>query len=118
MSRRALLLFVSAWPLVAQSSDGLEFFEKKIRPVLASKCYACHSVASKPLMGGLQLDSRDGIRRGGSSGQAAVVPNKPNASLLFTAIQQKGALKMPLGDRLPDEVVADFEAWIKMGAPD
>ena len=118
MLRRAFLAGLVSWQLVAQNSGGIEFFEKKIRPVLAAKCYACHSAAAKPLMGGLLVDSREGIRRGGSSGMPAVVPDKPDQSLLLTAIHQKGTLKMPVGGMLPDEVIADFESWIKMGAPD
>jgi hypothetical protein len=118
MLRRLLLAGLLSWPLLAEKSGGIEFFEKKIRPVLSARCYACHSAASKPLMGGLLVDSRDGLRRGGASGMAAVVPEKPEASLLITAIQQKGALKMPVGGVLPDDVIADFETWIKMGAPD
>jgi hypothetical protein len=118
MLRRALLAGLLSWPLLAQKPDDIEFFEKKIRPVLASKCYACHSAAMAKPMGGLLVDSREGIRRGGASGMAAVVPNKPDQSLLLTAIHQKGTLKMPVGGVLSDDVIADFEAWIKMGAPD
>src|ERR1051325_1190140 len=118
MLQRAFLAGLLPWPLLAQKPDGVEFFEKKIRPVLASKCYACHSAALAKPMGGLVVDSREGIRRGGASGMAAVVPNKPEDSLLLTAIHQKGTLKMPVGGVLPDDVIADFETWIKMGAPD
>src|SRR5436190_3887682 len=118
MLRRLFLAGLFVWPLLADKPDGIEFFEKKIRPVLASKCYACHSSATPKPMGGLLLDTREGIRRGGASGMAAVVPNKPDESLLLTAIHQKGTLKMPVGGVLPDDVIADFEAWIKMGAPD
>src|SRR5204862_6066033 len=57
-------------------------------------------------------------RKGGSSGQAAVVPSDPAKSLLLAAIKQTGSLKMPPGKALAPEVVADFEAWIQMGAPD
>src|SRR4029077_19303919 len=114
MLRRAFLAGLLSWPLLAQKPDGIEFFEKKIRPVLAAKCYACHSAAAKSPMGGLLVDSREGIRRGGVSGMPAVVPNKPDQSLLLTAIHQKGTLKMPVGGALPDDVIADFEAWINM----
>ena len=113
----AILLTLAAVPLLAQQPDELEFFEKKIRPVLSQKCYACHSAASKPLQGGLQVDSRDGLRKGGGSG-AAVVPKDPGKSLLLAALKQSGSLKMPPGKPLPQEVIADFEEWIKMGAPD
>jgi len=116
--RRAVLAGLLSWPLLAQNPEGIEFFEKKIRPVLADKCYGCHSAAMKAPMGRLLVDTREGIRRGGASGQPAVVPNKPEQSLLLTAIHQKGTLKMPVGGVLPDDVIADFETWIKMGAPD
>src|SRR2546425_814194 len=109
---------LAAFPLLAQQTDGVEFFEKKIRPVLSQQCYGCHSASSKPLRGGLQLDSRDGLRKGGGSGQPAVVPNEPARSLLLAAVKQAGSLKMPPGKPLPPEVVADLEAWIRMGAPD
>src|SRR5436190_2584090 len=114
---RVVLAMLAAIPLLAQKADDLEFFEKKIRPVLSQNCYACHSAASKPLQGGLQVDSRDGLRKGGGSGPA-VVPKDPSKSLLLAALKQTGSLKMPPGKPLPPEVVADFEAWIRMGAPD
>src|SRR5207247_2332362 len=65
---------------------GMEFFEKKIRPVLADKCYQCHSTDAEKIKGGLVLDTRDGIRRGGDNG-AAVVPGDLKASLLIEAIR-------------------------------
>src|SRR5882724_9979111 len=117
-ARATIALSILAIPLLAQNPDGTEFFEKKIRPVLSQQCYDCHSAASKPLMGGLQVDSRDGLRKGGGSGQAAIVPKEPSKSLLLAALKQTGTLKMPPGKPLAPEVVADFEAWIRMGAPD
>jgi len=102
----------------AENPSGVEFFEKKIRPVLAEQCYGCHSAAAKKPMGGLMVDSGAGLQRGGSSGQSAVIPNAPEKSLLLAAIKREGKLKMPPGAALAPEVVADFEAWIKMGAPD
>ncbi|HTB15440.1 MAG TPA: PSD1 and planctomycete cytochrome C domain-containing protein [Bryobacteraceae bacterium] len=95
-----------------------DFFEKKIRPVLAEKCYGCHSAAAKNPMGGLMVDSGAGLQHGGASGQSAVIPNSPEKSLLLAAIKREGKLKMPPGAALAPEVVADFETWIKMGAPD
>jgi hypothetical protein len=87
--------------------------------VLAERCYECHSAASKSPMGGLMVDSGAGLKRGGVSGQPAVTPNSPEKSLLLAAIRRDGKLKMPpAGAALAPEVVADFEAWIKMGAPD
>ena len=97
---------------------GVEFFEKKIRPVLSDRCYSCHSAQAKSPRGGLRLDSKQGMQRGGDSNRAAVVPGDLEKSRLLTAIKRTGTLKMPPDAALPDEQIADFEAWIKMGAPD
>src|SRR4051812_39781861 len=68
------------------TADGVEFFEKKIRPVLVEKCYKCHSADAEKIKGGLVLDTREGMRLGGDSG-AAVVPGKLDESLLIAAIR-------------------------------
>jgi hypothetical protein len=96
--------------------EQLEFFEAKVRPVLARNCYQCHGADSKTGMGGLYLDSRAGIRRGGQSGPA-VVPGKVEESPLIRAIRHDGR-KMPPAGKLPDVVIADLEKWVAMGAPD
>lgn len=94
------------------------FFEQKIRPVLVSKCYSCHSANTADPKGGLLVDSRAGLRNGGDSGHA-VVPGNLEESLLYQAIKGEDAdLKMPPKQQLPAEVVADFAKWIEMGAPD
>ena len=101
----------------AEDPKGLEFFERKIRPILVNNCYECHSAASVKLKGGLQLDSKDGVLRGGFSGPA-IVPGKPGESLLLKAIRHE-KLKMPFDKpALSAEVIADFEKWIALGAPD
>ncbi len=100
--------------------EQLDFFEQKIRPVLVQQCYDCHSEEKGKSKGELTLDSRDGIRAGGDRGPA-VVPGKPDESILLNAIRQVGQLRMPpdsRGGMLPDEVINDFEKWIKDGAPD
>ena len=107
----------------AQSPDAkaLAFFESRIRPVLVKECYQCHSAESarkKKLRGGLQLDTRAGIRKGGDTGPA-VVPGNPKKSLLLSAIRHDGDVKkMPPRGKLSDKVIADFVKWIEMGAPD
>ncbi len=102
----------------APSREGLEFFEKKIRPALAENCYACHSEKSRKPQAGLLLDSIEEMLKGGASGQPAVVPGDPEKSLLIKAIRYADAkLKMPMIGKLPDQVIKDFEAWVKMGAP-
>ena len=97
--------------------EDIEFFESKIRPVLATNCYTCHSAEAKVRMGGLSLDTRDGIREGGQRGHA-VMPGDVEGSLILSALRYDGALKMPPGGRLSEDVVANFEEWIRMGAPD
>jgi hypothetical protein len=97
-------------------SEQIEFFEKKIRPVLVQHCYKCHSTGAKKIRSGLLLDSRDGLRKGGERGPA-IVPNDPAASLLMKALRYE-ELQMPPGGKLPDPVIADFATWIKNGAVD
>ena len=103
-------------PLLPQQ---LEFFEKKIRPVLATQCYSCHSAAEGKNKGGLTLDTRDALRKGGDSGEV-IIPGDPKNSLLIKAMHwdPKEGLEMPPKTKLDEGTVADFEAWILMGAPD
>ncbi|MEW4490464.1 PSD1 and planctomycete cytochrome C domain-containing protein [Thalassoglobus sp. JC818] len=108
------LSFVSTDNLLAD--DKVEFFESKIRPVLIEHCYRCHSQEYSEAKGGLTVDTRDGIRRGGDSGPA-VVPGKIDESLLVEAIKYE-SFEMPPKSKLPPETIAHFEKWIKMGAPD
>src|SRR5437588_3031159 len=98
----------------ACADDGIEFFETKIRPVLVEHCYKCHSHQAAKHRGGLYVDSRDGLRKGGDTAPA-IVPGKPAASLLLKAVRHAaGELKMPPAPaaRIPDAVVADLEKWI------
>ncbi len=124
----ALVVFIAlaAAPLLADdakpgSADqkGVDFFENKIRPVLVKHCLDCHSEEAGVTEGNLSLDTRAGLRKGGDRGPA-VVPHKPEASwLLKAASHADDKLKMPPKEkRLPDSILADFETWIKMGAPD
>jgi len=98
---------------------GLDFFEAKIRPMLVTHCYECHSAgasAKKKLKGGLLLDTREGCRVGGESGPA-VVPGKPDESLLISALKHD-SFEMPPKGKLPDELIAHFVKWVELGAPD
>lgn len=97
---------------------GIEFFEKKIRPVFAEHCWSCHSEESKTankLKGGLRLDSPSAIRAGGDSG-AMFVAGKPGESLLIKALRHE-ELQMPPDAKLADDVIERFSSWISMGAP-
>lgn len=121
-SRCSLLVFTLALGFTiiahAQTADAqsLEIFENRIRPVLADHCYACHSASGKQ-KGGLHLDSKAAMLKGGESGPV-LVPGKPGDSLILKALRHEGDLKMPPQKKLPENVVADFEAWIKRGALD
>ena len=127
MLRRALFLSLTLGALaapgtiVAEDKDGIDFFETRIRPVLAEKCYSCHSVAAegkKKLKGALYLDSKEGVLKGGDSG-AALVPGDPDKSLMIKAIRyHDDDTAMPPKEKMPDPVIADFESWVRMGAPD
>jgi hypothetical protein len=120
--RGAIVMAVAASTAAASASptpEQIAFFETKIRPVLAQHCYQCHSaeaLRTGKLKANLLVDSRDGMMKGGESG-AAVVPGKRDDSLLLAALKYDG-FEMPPAGKLPDDVIADFEKWIDMGAPD
>ncbi len=114
------------------TKEGVEFFEKNIRPVLSESCYRCHSqdaADKKKLKAKLKLDSWEGIAKGGDSGDPGVTPGDPEKSAIIKSIryQNKGddeGLNMPpknkktgAGGKLPDDVIKKFEEWVKMGAP-
>ena len=100
----------------SEDAEMAGFFETKIRPVLVAECYECHSSSSKNVKGGLLIDTRDGIRRGGDSGHG-VVPGEPADSLILEAMRHDG-LEMPPEKKLDAKVVADFRKWILAGAYD
>ena len=117
MTRRYLFVPLLATSLLAQAPDAT-FFETKIRPVLASKCYGCHSSKLKAPMGGLILDTKSGTAKGGALGPV-LVPGKPAESQLLKALRfTDPQLQMPPMGKLPDAVIADFEQWIAAGALD
>ncbi len=103
------------------SSADNAFFEERVRPVLSEKCYSCHSAKAEKVKAGLLLDTRQGLLDGGNTGPA-IVPGKPDDSLLIQAIRYHDEdLAMPpksKGGKLPDRVIADFTEWVKRGAPD
>jgi len=106
-------VLLAAPVLLAQPQPGsADFFETKIRPLFAEKCYACHTDAR---MGGLRLDSREHFLKGGKSGPIAV-PGNPDASLLVKALRHDAIPKMPPSGKLPADQIAAVEAWVKAGA--
>src|SRR5947209_5352060 len=93
---------------------GDDFFEKKVRPILADNCAECHGPRKQ--RGGLRLDSRASVMAGGDSGPA-LVPGKPNESLLIKAVHYDGDTRMPPRGRLTAAQVAVLTDWVKQGAP-
>ena len=113
MHMRLLALLLLLVTPVAAATASADFFETRIRPLLAEKCHSCHTDAQ---MSGLRLDSRAAVLRGGSRGPA-LVPGDPQSSLLIRAVSHTLAeLKMPPTGRLSDEQIASFEEWVRQGA--
>jgi hypothetical protein len=99
----------------AAQPPELMFFEKNIRPILSQQCYECHS-SQHDIKGGLSLDSKEGLLKGGDSGPA-LVPGKPEKSLILSAIKHED-YEMPPDKKLSDTIAHNFETWIKYGAFD
>ena len=105
-------------PPAVLSKENTEFFEKSVRPVLAEKCYGCHSAQSKKVKGKLLLDTRQGIAQGGENGPA-ISGRDPEQSRLILAIRWTDPdLQMPPKEKLNPQQIASLEQWIKLGAPD
>ncbi|MGV3719821.1 MAG: c-type cytochrome domain-containing protein, partial [Actinomycetota bacterium] len=98
----------------AADPSAIELFEKEIRPLLVSKCQACHD--DRKSQGGLRLTSRARLLTGGGSGRA-IVPGKPEQSLLIKAVERRGELKMPPAGKLTDGQVNSLRRWVALGAP-
>jgi hypothetical protein len=119
MNRATLTVFLVTLPSLASAgtrplTPAEADFERHVRPVLVEHCQRCHG--AKKQMGGLRLDSRETLLKGGDNGPA-VVPGKPDNSRLIQAVRQSGELKMPPKSKLPAPAVAALEAWVKAGAP-
>src|SRR5262245_15147197 len=90
-----------------------EFFESKVRPVIASRCLLCHG--REKSKGGLRLDSREAVMKGAESGPV-VLPGKPEESRLIAAVRYQGDVHMPPKGKLADDEIAALTAWVKHGA--
>src|SRR5262245_49285050 len=112
-------LLVCATQGAAREMDeaGVEFFESRVRPLLAEHCYRCHSARAEKVKAGLRVDSREGLLKGGESGPA-VVAGEPEQSRLIEAVRYSNPeLQMPPRGRLSDEQVADLVRWVELGVP-
>ncbi len=115
-ARRWLLLVLSfaGVPAARAGTPPEEYFERRVRPVLLEHCFSCHGAGKQ--RGGLRLDSRSAILKGGDSGPA-VRPGDPEQSLLVRAVRRSGDLAMPPKNPLKPDAVEALAAWVKMGAP-
>ncbi len=108
-------------PGLVRADSDMEFFEKRIRPLLAERCESCHSAAKGKTNGGLALDTRDGWQKGGERG-SPITPGKPNESLLIRAVQYvDDGPQMPpqeQGGKLADAEIASLVEWVERGSPD
>ncbi|MFN9416335.1 MAG: DUF1549 domain-containing protein, partial [Pirellula sp.] len=100
----------------AASPEQLDFFERKIRPILIEHCYECHAADSKIIQGGLRVDHRAGLIQGGDNGPSIDL-KEPKESSLIKALRYED-VEMPPKGQLSDSIIGDFETWIAMGAPD
>lgn len=108
-----LMTLLNLGHLAAQESDA-EFFERRVRPILAEHCYSCHSSQAEKLQAGLKLNHRDWILQGGDSGPA-IIPGNPNESLIIQAVRYE-AYEMPPSSRLPQDQVDTLVQWVERGA--
>ena len=97
------------------SDEEIEFFEERVRPLLVKRCHECHVDKTEP-EGGLRLDSRERLLKGGDTGPA-IVPGKPKSSLLINAINHGELFQMPPKTKLLAEEIATLTKWVEMGAP-
>src|SRR5215831_5944055 len=109
-----LFILLASVEVIAKPSDGVEFFESKIRPLLADNCFACHG--PKMQMAGLNLSTAAGLLKGSEKGPV-VIKGNPDASRLIQAVGYEGALKMPPDGKLKDQQIADLKEWVRIGAP-
>src|SRR6187455_2850185 len=102
-------------PQTASNSAADELFERTVRPVLTKKCATCHTDSQ---LGGLRVDSRENLLKGGKSGPS-IIPGKPEESSLIRVVASNDdRVRMPLGgERLSSEEIADLTAWVRSGAP-
>ena len=123
MNLRAItvLAFMVVMPAFAKDipdeaeSGKLDFFERKVRPLLSLHCYECHSESAQTSHGGLRLDSAASIERGGDSGPLVVKGNSA-ASLLIQTVLQDGEIEMPPKGKLTDREITILTKWIDAGA--
>ncbi|MDX1945576.1 MAG: c-type cytochrome domain-containing protein [Pirellulaceae bacterium] len=97
----------------ARGDEAADLFEKKVRPLLARKCFDCHSAKAHELKGNLKLDTLDDILKGGATGPAILPGDVENSFLLRAIRYQEDDYQMPPSGRMPDEDIALVEKWVR-----
>ena len=95
------------------ADDADELFKKSVRPLLARKCFECHSAKADELKGNLKLETLEDILKGGATGPAVIAGDVENSFLLRAIRYQEDDFQMPPSGRLPDEDIALVEKWVK-----
>ncbi|MFO0367543.1 MAG: PSD1 and planctomycete cytochrome C domain-containing protein [Acidobacteriota bacterium] len=108
-----VFLYLAGSAASAQSPNSPEFFENKVRPLLAKNCYACHTQSA---LGGLRLDSGEALAKGGKRGPAVNSAEPEKSPLLIAVRHADPGYKMPMGNKLKDDEIQVLEAWVKAGA--
>ena len=109
---------MAAVPTVELTPEQTAFFETRIRPILSEACYKCHSLEQGKSKGGLTMDTREGLLKGGEDG-AVIQPGEPDKSALITAVTYLDPdLQMPpKGEKLKSDQIAALVAWVKWVRP-
>jgi hypothetical protein len=110
---RPILCLLAAIPAEAAQADDIRFFDQRVAPILERHCLGCHNDELKN--GNISFLDRDSLLRGGARGPA-IVPGKPDRSLLIAALRHEGQLQMPPGLKLPPKEISVLAKWIKRGA--
>ena len=111
-------LSLAAAPSTKPSAEGAEYFEKNIRPVLVERCYRCHSKDAEKVKGGLLLDSREALLKGGDNGPVIVAGDPEKSKLIIAIRYHDEEIRMPPKEPLAEQQISHFVEWVKMGAPD
>ena len=102
--------------LAGFDEGSLEFFEKEVRPILVGRCFECHAGGDRAPKGGLRLDSRDAILKGGDTGPAVSLSD-PATSLFLSAINYGDIYQMPPKSKLPSSELAVLTKWVLARLP-
>jgi len=113
VNRAALCLCLLAGAALAQSNRDQVFFDTRVAPVLTKRCLGCHNQELNN--GNISFLDRDSLLKGGPRGPA-VVPGKPEQSVLIDALKHEGQLQMPPGPKLPAKEIQVLTDWVRRGA--